>query len=343
MSCATEAPRVSARAERVVLDLDSFEVPALATELSEAEVRALRADPDVEAVEEDAWASVDPIAGALLPRGREEAPWGVRAIDADRAWTTSFGAGMRVAILDTGIDRTHPDLVPNCRAGASFVPTEPDWADTHGHGTHCAGIAAAALNGGGVVGVAPAAELLAVKVLGADGGGQFGWVAAGVEWAVRAGAHVLSVSLGGASMPETVQRVFESAARAGVLIVAAAGNAGGPVAYPARLDACVAVSALDPALRLWAGSNRGPEIELAAPGADVLSTAPGAGYRRMSGTSMACPHVSGAAALAWATHRFADAERIRRLLRETARPLEGPREHFGAGMVHAFAAARAAR
>jgi subtilisin len=153
------------------------------------------------------------------------------------------------------------------------------------------------------------------------------------------------MSLGGTA-PSAVQTMCDLAFSRGVLLVAAAGNSGGPVEHPARYGSVIAVSAIDAANQLAAFSCRGPEIELCAPGVDVLSTVPGGGYARLSGTSMACPHVSGAAALAWSTHRFAPAGvalnvTIRRLLASTADNLgiPGRDNNFGFGRVDAEQAA----
>ena len=171
--------------------------------------------------------------------------------------------------------------------------------DRHGHGTHCAGTIAATLNGQGVVGVAPAASLYGVKVLATGGSGNWSWLIAGLDWCIANGIHIASMSLGRDTAPVAVQTMCDLAFARGVLLVAAAGNSGGPVGAPGKYGSVIAVSAIDSANALAPFSCRGPEVELCAPGVDVLSTIPSNGYGRMSGTSMACPHVSGAAALAW--------------------------------------------
>jgi subtilisin len=224
----------------------------------------------------------------------------------------------------------------------SFVPDETSVLDHHGHGTHCAGTIGACLNGQGVVGVAPAAYLYAVKVLSAAGSGNWSWLIAGLDWCIANGIHIASMSLGAETAPTAVQTMCDLAFNRGVLLVAAAGNSGGPVAAPGRYGSVIAVAAIDSANVIAPFSCRGPEIELCAPGVDVLSTIPNNGYGRMSGTSMACPHVSGAAALAWGAHRFPPAGMacnvaIRRLLAATADNLGIPgRDHlFGFGRVDA--------
>jgi subtilisin len=193
--------------------------------------------------------------------------------------------------------------------------------------------------------VAPAAYLYAVKVLSRGGSGNFSWLIAGLDWCINNGIHIASMSLSGAA-PTAVGTMCDLAFARGVLLVAAAGNSGGPVEHPAKYASVIAVSAIDVANQLAPFSCRGPEIELCARGVDVLSTVPGGAYARFTGTSMACPHVSGAAALAWSTHRFPPAGlrrnvAIRRLLATTADNLgvPGRDNNFGFGRVDAEQAA----
>lgn len=264
---------------------------ALTLELPNRAVGALEQHPGVRYVEEDG--EVEAIA--------QTTPWGVDRVDADIAHDDGeTGAGADVAIIDTGIDASHLDLEANLGEGAAFVASaeSPVWQDDNGHGTHCAGIAAAIDNDIGVVGVAPEATLHAVKVLSASGVGLTSDVAAGIEWTADQGYDVGSLSLGGGES-DLLRDACEYAANQGVLLVAAAGN-DGPcddcVSYPAGYDDCVAVSATDQNDSLADFSSTGPEVELAAPGVSVLSTFLGNTYAELSGTSMACPHVSGGAA-----------------------------------------------
>jgi subtilisin len=319
--------------------------------MSAKEAAALRKNPNVAAVEEDGRMYALDDTARLLVEGQpvvqsETVPQGVAQIKARAAWQVSRGKGIKVAVLDTGIDYNHPDLSVNYRGGVSFVPDETNLLDRHGHGTHCAGTIGAALNGQGVVGVAPAAYLYAVKVLSAAGSGNWSLLIAGLDWCIANGIHIASMSLGAEEAPTAVQTMCDLAFSRGVLLVAAAGNSGGPVGAPAKYASVIAVSAIDSANLIAPFSCRGPEIELCAPGVDVLSTIPNNGYGRMSGTSMACPHVSGAAALAWGAHRFPPAEMacnvaIRRLLAATADNLgvPGRDDLFGFGRVDAEQAA----
>ena len=232
-------------------------------------------------------------------------PWGIDRVDAEVAHDNGdTGNGAHVSIIDTGIDSLHPDLSPNLGEGKSFVGSTatgtgtPAWQDDNGHGTHCAGIADAVDNTEGVVGTSTEATLHAAKVLSASGVGLTSDVAAGIEWTADQGYDVGSLSLGGPES-DTLRDACEYAADRGVLLVAAAGN-DGPcsdcVGYPAAYQTVVAVSATSEDDSLADFSSTGPEVELAAPGDSIYSTYVGATYATLSGTSMACPHVSGAGA-----------------------------------------------
>jgi subtilisin len=274
----------------------------------------------------------------------ETIPVGVNQIKAPAGWGASQGLAIKVFILDTGIDSDHPDLVANLHEGKSFVPTESTTEDYHGHGTHCAGTVAAAINGFGVVGVAPYAYLHPVKVLSSTGSGNWSWLIAGLDWVMaKKGPRIASMSLGGAA-PAAVKTMCDSAYADGILLVAAAGNSGpgdNTVGDPARFDSVMAVSAIDSADVIAAFSSRGPQVEITAPGVNVLSTTRGGGYGGMSGTSMACPHVAGAAAMGWGSHRTVNNKQVRKLLQMTAFNLGAPgRDNlYGFGRVDAQSAA----
>ncbi|GAA0199427.1 hypothetical protein GCM10009000_011860 [Halobacterium noricense] len=226
----------------------------------------------------------------------DSVPWGVDRVDAEVAHSSGYtGAGADIAILDTGIDSDHPDL-DNVGYGRGFGYST--WEDGNGHGTHCAGIAAAENDGQGIKGVAPDATLHAGKVLSDSGSGSFSDIAAGVEWTADQGFDVASMSLGASSGSYTLQDACNYANNSGVFVVAAAGNSGPCsycVGYPAAYSSVVAVSSTNSSDNLSSFSSTGPEVELAAPGSSIYSTYPGGGYDTLSGTSMACPHVAGAA------------------------------------------------
>ncbi len=319
--------------EMIGYDVNRYEAPIVIARLLEDEIDALKKNGNVAAVEDDGpcWALGEfggPV--SLVVEGQpsvqaETIPAGVAQIKAPAAWECTKGKVIKVGVLDTGIDYNHLDLAPNYKGGISFVSGESSAMDFKGHGTHCAGTIAAALNGIGVVGVAPAAYLYAVKVLDKTGNGAWSNLIAGIDWCVnKKDLNILSMSLGGTSAPSALETMCKLAWSKGALLIAAAGNDGGPVGYPAKYESVIAVSAIDSANNIPAWSSRGPEIELCAPGLNILSTIPGGGYGNMSGTSMACPHVSGAAALAWGSHRYANNVTIRRLLAWRADDLGSP-------------------
>src|SRR5262245_37953339 len=301
-------------AEMVGYDVNQYEAPIVTAHLTDAELDALKKNPNVEAVEND-W-PVYALQQSLVVEGQpspqaETIPVGVAQIKAPLAWDCSRGKGVKVAVVDTGIDNTHPDLAPNYKGGVSFVPGETPM-DGNSHGTHCAGTIAAAINGVGVVGVAPAASLYAVKVLANNGSGQWSWLIAGIDWCINNKMHILSMSLGGGGAPSALETMCNTAFSKGLLLIAAAGNSGhtptgvpSTVGQPGKYKTVIAVSAIDSANVIAPFSSAGPEVEICANGVNVLSTIPGGGYGTKSGTSMACPHVSGAAAVVWGAHRFA--------------------------------------
>lgn len=232
-------------------------------------------------------------------RGRQLIPWGVARIGANRVWGQSRGTGVKIAVIDTGIDSSHPDLADNVRAGINLInPTLPP-KDDYGHGTHVAGIIAAVDNDAGVIGVAPAVHLYPVKALNWRGEGTLADVLQALDWCVKQRMDVINMSFGIDTPSQALHTAIRRAVQAGCVIVAAAGNDGRSqtVDYPAAYNEVIAVGAADEHDRLAWFSSRGPEVKLVAPGTGVLSTATGNNYLRLDGTSMAAAHVSGAIAL----------------------------------------------
>jgi len=262
-------------------------IPAVAAEVPERALGALKAHAGVAYVEPDAVAHVC-----------ESYTWNMTKIRANSAHSAGYdGYGVKVCVIDTGVDVDHPDLV--YRGGYDYVNYDSNPDDDHGHGTHVAGIATAPHNGIGVIGVAPQAYLYACKVLNASGSGSYSAIVAGIDWARNNGMDVINMSLGGSSGSTSLNNACQNAYNAGVLVVAAAGNTGGSVLYPARYSSVVAVAATDSNdVRPW-WSSYGPEVEVSAPGVSIYSTYRGGGYTTMSGTSMASPHVAGEGAIIW--------------------------------------------
>lgn len=234
----------------------------------------------------------------------ERISWGTAVMDIPKIWQDTQGEGVKVAVLDTGIDTDHPDLKDAIIAKRDF--TGDGIEDVSGHGTHCAGIIAARMNNVGFVGVAPKSELIIAKVLGNNGYGSYNWVAEGISWATKQGAHIISMSLGG---PATTNLLFASVHRAmseGIFIVCAAGNEGSmfpnSIGYPGRYGGVITVAAHDNNGNPSGFSSFGGEIDFMAPGTHIWSTYKNGGYAELSGTSMATPFVAGLAALVTSKH-----------------------------------------
>lgn len=277
--------------------------------------------------------------------------WGLKKVQADMAWDLAEGSdNVVVAVLDTGIDSSHPDLKDKIMVGKTFVnEANPlDTADGNGHGTHVAGIIGAVMgNYAGVAGIAPGVRLLPVKVLNDDGYGSDWTVAQGIDFAAASGAKIINMSLGSYYGSGVIQAAVNNAIQKGVLLVAAAGNDGlDHVNYPAAYSGVLAVSALDSNDSLANFTNYGDQISLAAPGVNILSTYSGPGadpsnpYVYMSGTSMATPFVAGLAALVLSEDPSLTAASVKDTLRFSADDLGavGKDVKFGYGRINAYKA-----
>lgn len=248
-----------------------------------------------------------------LQTSANEIPYGVRQLQAPEVWAKGEkGSGIVVAVLDTGIDRNHPDLKGQIIDGRNFTDegTHKDFDDGNGHGTHVAGTIAAAENGKGVVGVAPEAKLLIGKVLGSDGSGSYDWIRKGIQWATdwrgpnNERVRVINMSLGGSfNDPRQYKAILEACA-AGIIVCVASGNEGDAredtyeYGYPALYNECVTVAACDEDKKLAYFSNTHLQVDIIGGGVKVMSTYPTSQYAALSGTSMATPHIAGAFALA---------------------------------------------
>lgn len=233
-------------------------------------------------------------------------PWGVSKIGAVDSWNLTKGAGLEVAVIDTGVDLDHPDLLNNLRPGYNVIDPGRKPEDDNGHGTHVAGIIAADDNKRGIVGVAPDAALYPVKALDRRGAGYLSDIIEGIDWAIGQDVDAINLSIGTTvdvqSFHDAVKRAFD----AGIVVVAAAGNDGGAVNYPAAYPEAIAIAATDSNNNIPYWSSWGPELDMAAPGVSIYSTYKGGGYTTMSGTSMATPHTAGAALLLKSRPEFCD-------------------------------------
>lgn len=216
-----------------------------------------------------------------------------------------MGEGVKVAVLDTGVDSDHPDLKNGIIAMKDF--TGDGIEDVNGHGTHCAGVIGSRLNNLGFVGIAPKCELIIGKVLGNNGSGAFQWIEDGIDWAVSEGADIISMSLGGPATTVGLHRAIHEALAKNVIVFCAAGNDGSiyqnAIGYPGRYGSVITIAAHDSDGNRAGFSSRGGEIDFMAPGTDIWSTYVDGGYSSLSGTSMATPFAAGLAALILAKHR----------------------------------------
>jgi subtilisin family serine protease len=324
-------------------------IPAVVATLPEPAIEALLKNPNVAYIQLDHYRQrINPGIQVKPPPPEETLPWGVDRIDADLAWSTTKGTGVKVAIVDTGIDMDHPDLAANIKGGFNALAPRGKYKDPNnfdddnGHGSHCAGIVAAIDNEIGVIGVAPEAWLYGVKVLDGAGFGYDSDIIEGIEWCVDNSMQVCSMSFGGYEDDQAFRAAIDAAWNAGIVMVAAAGNDGyeEPDLLPAGYPTAIAISAMDSDDSIVWWSNYGDEIELAAPGVSIYSCYKRGGYTTMSGTSMACPHVSGVAALVLAVHPSYTNDQVRQTLWNTAEDLgaSGWDPYYGYGLVDAEAA-----
>jgi len=346
-------------------------IPAVACSLPTIIIDVLKKLPFIAYVEDDQVVALDVSPAELT------ASWGVKQIGADKVWTATpnnKGTGVKVAVIDTGINYGNLDLTPNyIPPGYNAITngaTPP--LDDNGHGTHCAGIIAATDDAAGVVGVAPRASLYAVKVLDKSGRGYISDIIEGIQWAIDSKMQVISMSLGSSLPDSTLESACNIAFQNGIVVVAAAGNngaafTGSNIIYPARYQNVIAVGATDKNNLRASFSCTGTELDLVAPGVNILSDwlyVSGDGQFRdtwtLSGTSMACPHVAGTAALiiasgeagekAWNTYygtTYTNGDgiwkpsEITNALTATATDLgtAGKDNYYGYGLVNAFKAA----
>ena len=224
--------------------------------------------------------------------------WNITSFDMPEAWKETQGEGVVVAVLDTGCDINHEDLKANLAPGMNFIDPKKPPLDGCRHGTHCCGIIAAMNNEIGVVGVAPKAKVMPVKILDDSGSGDMATVAKGILWAAENGADIISMSLGCPNPIQQVRKAIQAVTARNVPVFVAAGNANlKQLFYPAGYPETISVSAIDKDFKKASFSNVAKNLDFFAPGKDILSTIPGNQYGVLSGTSMACPWAAGVCAL----------------------------------------------
>lgn len=320
---------------------DYEEVPLLEMELSDSEKADL----------EEKFSSAEIYPNREYEVAADVAPTSFTITKSTPAESTPYtGKGVRVAVLDTGVDTEHPDLVvkggictaEECAPGISYD-------DNFGHGTHVAGIISGKKNSSGIIGMAPNVELYAIKAMDREGIGTTAQVTEGVKWAIQNDIDILNLSISISVYDRPLELMLQEAYKQGMLIVSAAGNEGGAagedtITYPGKFPSVIAVGAVNNNLTREANSSVGPAMEIAAPGTGIYSSYPkeldiwdakNDGFVSLTGTSMAAPHITGVLALYKEQHPALANVKLREILQSTVRDLgtAGRDQTFGYGLV----------
>lgn len=329
-------------------------INAIAASVSEKVLDNIKKSPNVEYIEVDERMYAH---DCRIPIGvcteiqilKQIVPWGINRIGSRLVNAMgNTGKGIRIGILDTGIDYTHPDLSKNYKGGYNFIDNNTDAKDYNGHGTHVAGIVAAEDNDIGVVGVAPDAYIYSVRVLDYAATGTASDITAGFEWCLDNNMQIVNMSLGACEDSISVRRAIDVLYDNEILLIAAAGNSGNGMGTgdnidnPARYDNVMAIGATDINDDRASFSSTGPKLEISAPGKDIYSLLPGNKYGSLSGTSMASPHVAGVAALIMSADQGISNVQTRIRLQITAQNISKgsfeAKSWFGYGLVDAVKA-----
>lgn len=274
----------------------------------------------------------------------QKSGWNITAFDLPKAWEYSQGENVKIAVVDSGCDLEHPDLIHNLLPGFNAIDPTKAPVDGLGHGTHVAGILVAENNDIGMVGVCPKAKVIPVKVLDATGNGHMENVAIGIRWAVDNGADLIQMSLGSPMKVQQVRKAIQYAESKGVVSFVAAGNAGNTkdIFYPACYKETISVGAVDVNFNRAKFSNAGRNLDFMAPGVDIFSTFPPNWYSTLSGTSMAAPFVCGVAALLLSyvrsgkvNYKLNTVDDYRAILKKSTTPVNGndPNLYTGFGII----------
>jgi minor extracellular protease Epr len=305
------------------------EIPMVAATVPKDEIGKLAENYSVIAVEDD----------QVLSIHQQTTDWGIEKVKAPTSWNSGFtGKGIKVAVIDSGIDTAHQDL--SVVGGASFVSYTNSYHDDNGHGTHVAGIIGALNNNLGTIGSAFDSSIYAVKVLDSQGRGYLSEIIAGIDWAISNNMDIINLSLGTDAASQSLKSIVDKTYQNGIAVVASSGNSGSSetidnVGYPARYESVIAVGAVDPYSRVTDFSSSGQEVEVAAPGLGIMSTYAGNTYKKMSGTSMAAPYVSGIIAMLKQANPNASASEIRSILQKSVIDLGdfGRDRFYGYGLI----------
>jgi subtilisin len=279
---------------------------------------------------------------ASFARSKPFIPWGIRHIQAPLAWKAATGQEIRIGVIDTGVDFSHPDLRDSIAGGINLIHRHLPPLDDNGHGTHISGTIAAGA-GQGMSGVAPHAKLYAVKAFDHNGTSFVTDIVKGIDWCVSHGIHIINMSFGMKSYSPSLETAVRNAAKEGVVIIASSGNEGkkGIIDYPARFPNTIAVGATGRNGKIAGFTNRSTQIDIYAPGERIVSTWLNGKYQELSGTSMATSHVSGVAALMMALKPGISLSMLLSGLQRSAMPISSTARKSGfLGEINAIRAVR---
>lgn len=271
-------------------------------------------------------------------------PWGVRHIQAPEVWNRTTGHGIRIGVIDTGIDYQHPDLRHSIERGINLIYRTAPPHDDNGHGTHIAGTIAAANRMDGMIGVAPRASIHPVKAFDYAGTAYVSDIILSLDWCVRSRMHIVNMSFGMQNRSRSLMHAVASANQSGVIVVASSGNDGrsSDIDYPARYRNTIAVGATNELGRVASFTNRSGLIDIYAPGDKIVSAWLGGKYREMSGTSMATSHVSGAIALLLALKPKLTPDQVKEIVHRSGKALGGSKAPRSTGELNVIRMLKAA-
>lgn len=319
-------------------------------QISEVDARNLVINNEIIRIDND---DVVSISGKAKPsptpipiQPEQTIPWGIQTIEAPALYQSSFPNSVKVGIIDTGIDMSHPDLKANIKGGVNTISAKINFNDDNGHGTHVAGVIGGINNNIGIVGVAPNINIYAIKALDNQGIGYVSDIIEGLNWCVNNGINIVNMSFNLNTDNKSLYSAISNANKCGLILVAAVGNNEGKiVSYPAAYSEVISVGAVDIYKNIASFSSTG-KVDVVAPGVDIYSSYKGGTYSLLSGTSMAAPHVTGIAALLLATPEKCDINRngivspeeVKNRLESTCIDLGGigKDDIFGAGLVNAL-------
>jgi N-acetylneuraminic acid mutarotase len=312
--------------------------------LKKNKMNQLSNDPEIELIEDDSPVQVldETFTLATIETGTDSynntngdlVPWNIQRMKADELHDLNiYGDGVKIAVFDTGIDLGNNDMTVS--GGTSFIEGVTSYDDDHGHGTAMAGILASQLNGTGLVGIAPGAEIYSVKVLDSTGQGTYSNLIEGIDWAINNGIDIITMSLGGNDFSQILLDVIQDANNNNILVIAAAGNNGEEnILFPANFPETVCVGAIDSENIKTSMSNYGHEIDLVAPGENIETYGLNSTTAIAGGTSSAVQHVAGIASLLWSVDNNLTNGQIKFLLYQNTYILEDS-EYYGYGITNA--------